>query len=94
MKCILQLLSVLSVTLIVVVAIPADYHYGGGGGYSINGTERSFNYSSDSNDTAPPPDFGRLLPNLTQTLGGPSIFPGFGGGFFGNGQGGGFPFFG
>ncbi|XP_050075942.1 uncharacterized protein LOC126563349 [Anopheles maculipalpis] len=111
MKCILSLLSVLSVALVAVVAIPASFHYGGGGGYNINGTGQSFNFSGNSNGTDQFPDFGRLLPNLTQPSGGfrfpqftlpwtnftdsfSSIFPGLGGGFFGNGQGGGFPFFG
>ncbi|XP_035910565.1 ATP-dependent RNA helicase A-like [Anopheles stephensi] len=116
MKCILPLVSVLSVAIVAVVAIPASFHYGGGGGYNINGTGQSFNFSGDSNGTVPFPDFGRFLPNLTQPSGGfglppfnlpsswanftdsiSSIFPGLGGGFFGNGQGGGgggFPFFG
>uniref|UniRef100_A0A182SKV1 Uncharacterized protein n=1 Tax=Anopheles maculatus TaxID=74869 RepID=A0A182SKV1_9DIPT len=116
MKCILPLGAVLSVALVAVVAIPANFHYGAGGGYNINGTGQSFDFSGDSNGTAPAfPDFGSFLPNLTQPLGSgfglpafnlppswanftdtiSSIFPGLGGGFFGNGQGGGgFPFIG
>uniref|UniRef100_A0A240PM67 Uncharacterized protein n=1 Tax=Anopheles epiroticus TaxID=199890 RepID=A0A240PM67_9DIPT len=105
-------LSTLTV-VIAVVAIPADVHYGGGGGYFINGSGQSFNFSGESNSTSGIPglpDFGSFLPNLTnltQPFGGSSfpqfnipswrnftdaissIFP-----IFGNGQGGGFPFFG
>ncbi|XP_316533.2 uncharacterized protein LOC1277100 [Anopheles gambiae] len=114
MKSILVAFATLSVALVVVVAIPASFNYGGGGGYFINGTGQSFNFSGESNGTSIPglPDFGSFLPNLanlTQQFGGSSgafpqfsipswtnftdafssIFP-----FFGNGQGGGFPFFG
>ncbi|XP_049298622.1 uncharacterized protein LOC125771724 [Anopheles funestus] len=66
MRCILSLLSAFSVALVVVVAIPANFHYGGGGGYNINGTGQSFNFSGDSNGTSSLPDFSQFLPNLTQ----------------------------
>ncbi|XP_053665523.1 uncharacterized protein LOC128714672 [Anopheles marshallii] len=102
MKCILSLLSALSVAL--VVAIPANFHYGGGGGYNINGTSQSFNFSGDSNSSSSLPDFGQFLPNLTQPSNGfgfpqfalPSSWNNFTDAISSifPGFGGGFPFFG
>ncbi|XP_052897326.1 uncharacterized protein LOC128304204 [Anopheles moucheti] len=102
MKCILSLLSLLSVTL--VVAIPANFHYSGGGGYNVNGTGQSFDFSGESNSTSSLPDFGQFLPNLTLPSNGfglPQFDPAAAWNNFTNtissifpGIGGGFPFFG
>uniref|UniRef100_A0A1Y9IVY5 Uncharacterized protein n=1 Tax=Anopheles minimus TaxID=112268 RepID=A0A1Y9IVY5_9DIPT len=104
MACILSLLSALSVALVVVVAIPANFHYGGGGGFNINGTGQSFNFSGESDGIPSLPDFGSFLPNLTQPSGGfrlpqfdiPSAWTNFTNSISSifPGIGGGFPFFG